>query len=124
MREQPNNKRDRTAIGVDLGDRRHRFCVLGESGQVVEEGSVANNRVALSELSCRYGGASLVVMEAGCHSPWVSRHLDQAACEVILSNPRKTRAIYQHEHKSDRRDALVQASIAWIISDDIYFYDI
>jgi len=57
---------------------------------VVEEGSVANNRVALSELSSHYPGA-LIVMEAGCHSPWVSRHLEQAGCEVIVSNPRKTR---------------------------------
>ncbi len=111
MREQQNNKRDRATIGVDLGDRWHRFCVLGGSGRVVEEGSVANNRVALSELSSRYPGA-LVVMEAGCHSPWVSRYLEQAGCEVIVSNPRKTRAIYQHERKSDRRDALMLARIA------------
>jgi transposase len=67
--------------------------------------------VALSELSSHYPGA-LVVMEAGCHSPWVSRHLEQAGCEVIVSNPRKTRAIYQHERKSDRRDALMLARIA------------
>ena len=111
MREQQNNRHDRTTIGLDLGDRWHRFCVLGASGQVVEEGSVANNRVALSELSSRYPGA-LIVMEAGCHSPWVSRHLKQAGCEVIVSNPRKTRAIYQHERKSDRRDALMLARIA------------
>jgi transposase len=31
---------------------------------------------------------------------------------VIVSNPRKTRAIYQHERKSDRRDALMLARIA------------
>src|SRR5437764_2534968 len=111
MREQQNNRQERTIIGLDLGDRWHRFCVLGESGQVVEEGSVANNRVALSELSSRYTGA-LIVMEAGCHSPWVSRHLEQAGCEVTVSNPRKTRAIYQHERKSDRRDALMLARIA------------
>src|SRR5216110_2781820 len=111
MREQQNNRQERTIIGLDLGDRWHRFCVLGESGQVVKEASVANNRVALSELSSRYPGA-LVVMEAGCHSPWVSRHLEQAGCEVIVSNPRKTRAIYQHERKSDRRDALMLARIA------------
>src|SRR5947207_11927624 len=110
MKEQ-ENKRNKITIGLDLGDRRHRFCVLGESGQVVEEGSVANNRVALSELSSRYPGA-LVVMEAGCHSPWVSRYLEQAGFEVIVSNPRKTRAIYQHERKSDRRDALMLARIA------------
>src|SRR5215467_4980668 len=111
MREQQNNKGDRTTIGLDLGDRWHRFCVLGESGQVVEEGGVANNRVALSELSSRYSGA-LVVIEAGCHSPWVSRHLEQAGCEAVVSNPRKVRAIYQHERKSDRRDALMLARIA------------
>ena len=108
MREQQNNRRDRRTIGLDLGDRWHRFRVLGASGQVVEEGSVANNRVALSELSSRYPGA-LIVMEAGCHSPWASRHLEQAGCEVIVSNPRKTWAIYQHERKSDRRDALMLA---------------
>ena len=31
---------------------------------------------------------------------------------MIVSNPRKTRAIYQHERKSDRRDALMLARIA------------
>src|SRR5437667_6711748 len=111
MREQQNNKRERTTIGLDLGDRWHRFCVLGEKGEVLEEGSVGNNRAALSELGGRYPEA-LVVMEAGCHSPWVSRHLEQAGCEVVVSNPRKTRAIYQHERKSDRRDALMLARIA------------
>jgi transposase len=78
---------------------------------VLEEGSVGNSRAALSELSGRYPKA-LIVMEAGCHSPWVSRHLEQAGCEVIVSNPRKTRAIYQHERKSDWRDALMLARIA------------
>jgi transposase len=48
-------------------------------------------------------------MEAGCHSPWISRYLEQLGCEVVVSNPRKTRAIYQHERKSDRRDALMLA---------------
>ena len=78
---------------------------------MLEEGSVANNRTALSELSGRYPEA-LVVMEAGCHSPWISRYLEQAGCEVVVSNPRKTRAIYGHERKSDRRDALMLARIA------------
>jgi len=104
-------QRNKITIGLDLGDRRHRFCVLDESGKVVEEGSVANSRESLSELIRRYPAAFLV-MEAGCHSPWVSRHLTQAGCEVVVSNPRKTRAIYHHERKSDRRDALMLARIA------------
>jgi len=43
------------------------FCVLDGRGEVVEEGTLSNDREALSELSHRYQGA-LVLMEAGCHS--------------------------------------------------------
>jgi transposase len=109
MKEQ--KKRDKITIGLDLGDRRHRFCVLGRSSEVMEEGSLLNERMQLSRLVSRYP-AALVVMEAGCHSPWVSRYLKALGCEVIVSNPRKVRAIYQHERKSDRRDALMLARIA------------
>ena len=65
----------------------------------------------MSGLVGRYPGA-LVVMEAGCHSPWISRYLEALGCEAVVSNPRKVRAIYQHERKSDRRDALMLARIA------------
>jgi transposase len=109
MKEQ--KKRGKVTIGLELGDRRHRFCVLGYDGEVVEEGSLLNERVQLSGLVERYPGA-LVVMEAGCHSPWISRYLEALGCEVVVSNPRKVRAIYQHERKSDRRDALMLARIA------------
>jgi transposase len=100
-------------IGLDLGERRHRFCVLNGQGEVIEEGSLLNDRASLEEFSGRYGGA-LTVMEAGCHSPWISRYLEQLGCEVVVSNPRKTRAIYQHERKSDQRDALMLARIGRI----------
>jgi hypothetical protein len=129
MREQQNNKHDRTTIGLDLGDRWHRFCVLGASGQVVEEGSVANNRVALSELSSRYPGA-LIVMEAGCHSPWASRHLEQAGCEVIVSNPRKTWAISARTQERSARCAYAgphgslyrDGCLAVLAPDSVCFY--
>src|SRR6267378_537810 len=97
-------------IGLDLGDRRHRFCVLDKSGGLLEEGSVRNERVFLAQLSERYPGA-LAVVEAGCHSPWISRYLQEQGCRVLIANPRKLRAIYQHERKSDRRDAQMLARI-------------
>src|SRR6516165_7282360 len=103
-------KEKRITIGLDLGERRHRFCALDDKGKVVEEGSVANDRVCLGRLSARYRGA-LAVMEAGAHSPWVSRYLAELGWEVIVSNPRKVRAIYQDERKSDQRDALMLARI-------------
>lgn len=98
------NKSSKVTLGLDLGDRRHRFCVVDEAGGMVEEGSVSNERVSLGGLSCRYPGA-LMVLEAGCHSPWVSRYLEEQGCRVLVANPRKLR------RKSDRRDAQMLARI-------------
>jgi transposase len=97
-------------IGLDLGDRRHRFCVLDKLGDLLEEGSGPNERAFLAQLSSRYPGA-LAVLEAGCRSPWISRYLQEQGCRVLIANPRKLRAIYQHERKSDRRDAQMLARI-------------
>src|SRR4029453_19490879 len=95
-------KEKHNTIGLDLGEGGHRFCVLDEAGEVVEQGSLSNERAGLGRLTQRYRGA-LVVMEAGTHSPWISRYLKELGSEVIVSNPRKVRAIYQHERKSDQR---------------------
>jgi transposase len=103
-------KSSNITVGLDLGDRRHRFCALDERGEVVEEGSLCNDRDSLTKLAGRYHGA-LGVMEAGAHSPWISRLLEGLGWRVVVSNPRKVRAIYQHERKSDQRDALMLARI-------------
>ena len=108
MKEQSN--RSEFTIGLDLGERRHRFCALNGKGEVEEEGTLGNDRACLARLTARHRGA-LAVMEAGAHSPWVSRYLEGLGWQVIVSNPRKVRAIYQHERKSDRRDALMLARI-------------
>ena len=44
-------------------------------------------------------------MEAGTHSPWISRLLEAAGHRVIVANPRKVRAIYTADNKTDRKDA-------------------
>src|SRR2546429_8669800 len=108
MKEQSN--RSEFTIGLDLGERRHRFCALNGKGEVEEEGTLGNDRACLARLTARYRGA-LAVLEAGAHSPWVSRYLEGLGWEVIVSNPRKVRAIYQHERKSDRRAAPMLARI-------------
>jgi transposase len=46
-----------------------------------------------------------MVLEAGTHSPWVSRLLTELGHDVIVANPRKLRLIYQNDSKSDRVDA-------------------
>ena len=96
-------------IGLDLGDRRHTYCVLDEAGRMAREGSLGNTREQLAAVARSYPGANAV---AGMHSPWVSRFLQELGLRVIVANPRKTRAIYENERKSDRRDAMMLARLA------------
>lgn len=103
-------KEKRITIGLDLGEKRHRFCVLDGEGEVVEEGGLNNDRESLARLAGRYA-RGLMVMEAGAQSPWISRYVEGLGLEVVVSNPRKVRAIYQDQRKSDRRDALMLARI-------------
>ena len=91
-------------VGLDLGDRYIQVCVLDETGEVVEESRLPNRRAALER---RFGVCEplRIVLEAGTHSPWVSRLLVDLGHEVLVANPRKLRLIYKNESKSDRVDA-------------------
>ena len=57
-----------TTIGVDLGDRWSRYCVLDRSGTIIEEDRV---RTSAEGLEQRFGStpATRIVLEAGTHSP-------------------------------------------------------
>ncbi|MCX7047839.1 MAG: IS110 family transposase [Candidatus Sumerlaeota bacterium] len=91
-------------IGVDLGDKFSRFCILSAEGNVERKGKVGMTR---REMEKFFGvqGLSRVVIEAGTHSPWVSRAVSGCKHEVIVGNPRKTRLISYSDNKNDDRDA-------------------
>jgi transposase len=101
--EASRNKPELT-VGLDLGDRFSRYCVLDGGGEVVEEGRVQNSEAAL----LRHFPAEprlRIALECGTHSPWVSRLLEQLGHQVIVANARKIPAITQSESKNDRNDA-------------------
>jgi transposase len=88
-------------IGMDLGDRTSRYCVLGEGGEVLLEASVATTQKGLGEAfsalpPCR------IAIETGQHSPWVSRHLSGLGHEVIVAHARNVRLIGESTRKDDR----------------------
>ena len=97
-------------IGIDMGDRKHMICALDVDGTTIDERHITNTRESLRRLSKKHPGAR-VVIEVGSHSPWTSRFLRDLGHEVIVANPRKFRAIYQSDRKSDERDALMLARI-------------
>ena len=98
-------------VGLDLGDRAHTVCVLDAAGTVVVKEKIANDRAALGALAERWKGA-LFVCEVGTHSPWIARLFAAAGCRIVVANPRKVRAIFESENKSDDRDSEQLARIA------------
>jgi transposase len=102
-----NKKQITIGLGSGTGDT---HCVLDEAGKIAREGSLGNTREQLAAMARSYPGATLV-MEAGTDSPWVSRFLQGLGLRTVVANPRKTRAIYENERKSDRRDAMMLARL-------------
>jgi transposase len=58
----------------------------------------------------KYAGAT-VAIEAGTHSPWISRLLEELGCRVYVGNPYKLRVIWDSTDKGDERDARMLARI-------------
>ena len=98
-------------IGMDLGDKTSRYCMLGSGGETVSEGSVGTAKKAMTQKfgkmpRCR------VAIEVGTHSPWVSRLLSSLGFEVIVANARQVRLISASSRKNDRLDAQLLARLA------------
>ena len=99
-------------VGIDLGDRSSRVCVLDAgTGETLEESRVRTTRLGLEQ---RFSGVERmrVALEVGAHSRWVSQCLAELGHEVIVANPRKVRLISQNRSKDDRVDARVLAQLA------------
>jgi len=105
-----NEKQFKTIIGVDLADRKHQICVTDKDGVILEEKKIENTRDALSELADAYPN-SLLAMEVGTHSPWISRLLTSLGMTVVVANPRKLKYITENTRKSDVRDARALAKL-------------
>jgi transposase len=72
-------------VGIDLGDRTSRYCILSEEGEVLFEGSVATTKIGMNQVFGRMPRCRIAI-ETGAHSPWVSRQLSELGHEVIVAN--------------------------------------
>jgi transposase len=99
-----------SAVGIDLGDRWSRYCVVNSAGEVVLEDRVRTTPEGMERL-LKEMPATRVVIEAGAHSPWVSRQLESYGRQVVVANPRKVRIIYESARKNDRVDARMLARL-------------
>lgn len=93
-----------TVIGIDLGDKNHIAVVFNEQGEESKPRRISNTSQAIEKLLTKHPGCT-VVMEAGTHSPWISRLVESCGCTSHVGQPRKIRAIWDSDDKSDERDA-------------------
>lgn len=100
-------------IGLDLGDRTSRYCELDAAGGIAAEGSVATTQKGI-EQKFQAMPRTRIAIEAGTHSPWVSRLLTRLGHEVIVANPRQVKLISESSRKNDRRDAQTLARLVRI----------
>jgi transposase len=106
--------------GLDLGDKYSYLCLIDTlSGEVMEEGRLRTSPEAFrrrfaSERPMR------IAIEAGTHSPWASRVLEELGHEVLVANARKLRLIYANKRKTDEIDAENLARLARVDPKPLY----
>jgi len=104
-------KEQKLTIGLDLGDRWSFYCVKDGAGKVILEQKLPTTPEAMKQTFGKIP-RSLMALETGTHSPWVSRLLTQLGHEVIVAHAQKVQWITKSSRKDDRHDAQTLARLA------------
>lgn len=78
---------------------------------MIEEGRLRTSPEAFRRRFSSEGPMPIAI-EAGTHSPWASRVLEECGHEVLVANARKLRLIYANKRKTDEIDAANLARLA------------
>ena len=84
---------------------------MSGAGEVLAEGAFPTTKKGVARLFGAMGHCR-VALEAGTHSPWVSREPKRHGHEVIVANARQVKLISQPSRKNDRLDAQMPARLA------------
>ena len=98
---------------MDLGDRWSFYCVLDEAGRILLEQKVATTPEAMKQTFGKVP-RSLMAMETGTHSPWVSRLFTELGHKLIVAHAQRVELITKSNRKDDRHDARTRARLARI----------
>src|ERR1700682_5424390 len=106
-------KEQKLKIGVDLGDLWSFYCIRDEAGEIILEQKVPTTPEAMKQTFGKIP-QSLIALETGTHSPWLSRLFTQLGHEVIVAHAQKVQLITKSTRKDDRHDARTLARLARI----------
>jgi transposase len=102
----------RRYVGIDLGDKKSRVCIVNGQGEVVSQEWVVTTPEAVFK---RFHGKQemCIAMEVGTHSRWASELLRQCGHDVRVADARQLALITNSNAKSDKRDARTLAQLLW-----------
>src|SRR5260221_3164556 len=95
----PGKQMPEETIGIDLGDKMSRYCIVNREGEAIEEGSFRNQASSLAKHFS--GEPRRIALEAGAQSAWISRELKGLGHEVKMAKPRELKWITASDTKND-----------------------
>ena len=99
------------AVGLDLSDRTGTYHAIDDEGKTIATGKVTLLAPELQRWAASMA-PTVIAIEAGTHSPWISRLLSACGHEVIVANPVKVALITKNVNKTDPVDAEYLARLA------------
>ena len=98
-------------IGLDVHKKGSVYCCQDESGRIIRTGQLSHDVEAVRELIGGGGEAARVALEAPGSWQHVASMLEGEGADVVLSHPRRTRAIASAKVKTDAIDARTLADL-------------
>jgi transposase len=91
-------KGQQLTMGLDLGDRTSHYCILNEAGEVILEQKLPTTPEAMKQTFAKIP-RSLIALETGTHSPWVSRLLRELGHQVLVAHAQKVQKRRAKDHR-------------------------
>lgn len=92
-------------IGMDVHKKIIAYCIKTQSGEVIDRGTVAANRVALRQWVDELPRPWLGAMEATLFTGWIYDFLKPYALDLKVAHPQMLKAITTSKKKNDSIDA-------------------
>src|SRR5580698_10412727 len=91
-------------IGMDLGDRSSRYCMLSGEGEILREDQVPTTKAGITATFGSLGRARIAI-EVEPILRGLAAYLGSLGHEVIVANPRQVKLITESSRTDDRLDA-------------------
>ena len=100
----------RYSIGIDLGDRYSDVVIINRSEEIIGKCKIKTTRRGITDFAETIEADSIVVIEVGTHSGWISDLCEDLGVELVVTNSHHAgKVMVANGKKNDLSDALTLA---------------